>query len=72
MKITPPQKTTETTETETLGQVKFHLKSSNTMRYDISKASAPAMPKLGKGQNTPKTPPFSPLKSFRIACEPLV
>ena len=27
----------------------FHLKSSNTMRYDISKASAPTMPNLGKG-----------------------
>ena len=26
-----------------------HLKSSNTMRYDISKASTPAMPTLEKG-----------------------
>ena len=42
------------------------------MKYDISKASAPAMPNLGKGQNTPKISPFSPLKSLRIVCEPLV
>ena len=27
----------------------FHLKSSNTMRYDISKQTAPSMPRLGKG-----------------------
>ena len=26
-----------------------HLKSRNTMRYDISKTSAPKMPSLGKG-----------------------
>ena len=42
------------------------------MKYDISKTSAPSMSNLEKGQNTPKTPPFSPLKSFRIVCEPLV
>ena len=47
--MTPPQKTTETTETETLGQFMFHLNSRKSMRYDISKSTAPAMPALGKG-----------------------
>ena len=47
--MTPPQKTTETTETETLGQFMFHLNSRKSMRYDISKSTAPAMPNLGKG-----------------------
>ena len=28
---------------------KFYLKSNKSMRYDISKATAPAMPNLGKG-----------------------
>ena len=28
------------------------------MRYDISKASAPSMPKLGKGTKRIKIPPF--------------
>ena len=32
----------------------FHLKSYKTMRYDISKATAPAMPKLGKGTESIK------------------
>ena len=33
----------------TLTTVFFHLKSNISMRYDISKATAPAMPNLGKG-----------------------
>ncbi len=51
----PPLKsteTTETTETETLSvKLLFHLKSCISMKYDISKATAPAMAKLGKAQN---------------------
>ena len=44
------QKQTETTETETLGKVKFHLKSIKSIRYDFFfLSSAPAMPTLGKG-----------------------
>ena len=43
------KKTTVTTVTVTLGHYLNHLKSCNTMRYDISKATAPAMPTLGKG-----------------------
>jgi hypothetical protein len=44
-----PEKLIGTTGTGTLGHIKFHLKSYKTMRYDISKATAPAMPNLGKG-----------------------
>ena len=45
----PPRKSTETTETETLGRIKFHLKIRISMRYDFSKATAPAMSTVGKG-----------------------
>ena len=44
-----PEKLIGTTGTGTLGHIKFHLKSYKTMRYDISKATAPMMPNLGKG-----------------------
>ena len=44
-----PQKQIGTTGTGTLGYLVIHLKSSISMRYDISKATAPAMPTLGKG-----------------------
>jgi len=47
--MAPLENTTETTETETLSKFKFHLKSSKSMRYDISKSTAPVMPTLGKG-----------------------
>ena len=40
---------TETLKRETLGQMKFNLKSRKTMIYDIKKQTAPEMPKLGKG-----------------------
>ena len=35
------------------------------MRYDISKASAPSMPKLGKGTKHPQNTSKSPLKSLK-------
>ena len=38
-----------TKEKGTLGSLVFHLKSCNTMRYDISKPTTPKMPNLGKG-----------------------
>lgn len=39
------------------------------MRYDISKASAPAMPNLKTGQNAPHIPQNFPLKSLQIVCQ---
>ena len=42
------------------------------MRYNISKASAPKMLNLEKGQKHPKTPQKSPLKSVIIVRKPLV
>ena len=47
--MTTSRNTTEITETETLGHIKFHLKSRKSMKYDISKSTAPTMPNLGKG-----------------------
>ena len=44
--LIPP---TETLKRETLGKYEFHLKSCNTMNYDITKTTAPAMPTLGRG-----------------------
>ena len=40
---------TETLKRETLGQKNFILKSRKSMKYDILKSTAPAMPNLGKG-----------------------
>ena len=44
-----PQKTTGTTGTGTIRLLIFHLKSSISMKYDITKQTAPKMPRLGKG-----------------------
>ena len=43
------QKTTFTTVTVTNGLFIIHLKSNKSMRYDITKNVAPAIPTLGKG-----------------------
>jgi len=43
-----PQKTTETTETETLGLIKIHLKSNKSTSYDIIKAISLKMSTLEK------------------------
>ena len=43
------QKTTVTTVTVTNGLFIIHLKSNKSMRYDITKNVAPAIPTLGKG-----------------------
>lgn len=45
-----PSKKTVTTVIVTLDKLIFYLKSSKTMRYNIMKASAPKMPRLGKGK----------------------
>ena len=47
--ITTLQKTIETTETETPGSIQIYLKGKKSMKYDITKPSAPTMPTLGKG-----------------------
>ena len=44
-----PQKTTGTTGTGTIRLLIFHLKSSISMKYDITKQTAPKMPRLRKG-----------------------
>jgi hypothetical protein len=44
-----PKKTTVTTVTVTIGLFTIHLKSNKSMRYDITKNVAPAIPTLGKG-----------------------
>ena len=46
MGIGTPQKTTGTTGTGTLDSKNFYLKSKETMKYDITKPKAPAMPPL--------------------------
>ena len=45
----PLENQTETTETETLGRIRFHLKGCKSMKYNISNATAPAMSTVGKG-----------------------
>ena len=47
--VNPLVPSAETLKRETLGGLLFHLKSSISMRYDITKHTAPTMPKLGKG-----------------------
>ena len=44
-----PQKTTGTTGTGTIRLLIFHLKSSISMKYDITKQTTPKMPRLRKG-----------------------
>ena len=44
-----PKNKTGTTGTGTRSLCQIHLKSRKSMRYDISKSIAPAMPTLGKG-----------------------
>ncbi len=45
----PHQWFTETLKRETLGKLSFYLKSRISMKYDITKTTAPTMPTLGKG-----------------------
>ena len=47
--MTPPRKLTDRIESDRFCHSTFHLKSNKSMKYDISKKSAPAMPTLGKG-----------------------
>jgi hypothetical protein len=47
--LKPLKRFTETRNAETLGSFIIHLKSSKSMKYDITKPVAPAMPNLGKG-----------------------
>ena len=45
----PLLKTTDRTVSDRFVPITFYLKSRISMRYDVSKATAPAMPNLGKG-----------------------
>ena len=54
------------------GQVKFHLKSAFTMRYDISKSTAPALPTLGKGTECIKILLFQASKDMQQPLVPML
>ena len=58
MKLTPPQKLTDRTESDRFCQSKFHLIISKSMTYDITKSSILMMPNLRKGTDCIKILPF--------------
>ena len=64
-----PQKKTGILEYWNTTNTSIHLKSRNTMKYNISKSSAPKMPDLGRGTESIKIPPSKVPKGVR---EPLV
>jgi len=61
--VDTPRKRTETTETETLGKVKFHLKSRKSMSYNVLAALIRRCPCLQKSQNSANYSSHRPQKT---------